>query len=79
MIPNRVFVALFGAALLASAIYHATVSPVHYGAVVLPAIAGLFLINLAIRIGKQGSGSRHGFCGPRAARANEGGTPGQAQ
>jgi hypothetical protein len=79
MIPNRVFVALFGAALLASAVYHATVRPVYLGAVILPAIGGLFLINLAVRIGRHGARGRHVFCGARAQNSGDTGTAGQAQ
>jgi hypothetical protein len=61
MIPNRVFVALFGAALIAVAVIHATTAPVEFGAVVLPALAGLWLLNVATRR-RQLHGPR-GFCG----------------
>jgi hypothetical protein len=77
MIPNRVFVSLFGTALLASAVYQATVRPVHLGAVVLPALVGLFLINLTIRMGRRGRG-QHVFCGS-LAHSTDDGTSGQTQ
>ena len=58
MIPNGVFVTAFGAALLALAVYHALTATDGLAGVVLPAIGGLFLLNLSIRRRRFG----HGAC-----------------
>ena len=65
MIPNRIFVALFGIGLLAVAAVHLTQSPIEWGGVVFPAIGGLFLANLALA--RRRVGHHRGMCGPKPA------------
>ena len=71
MIPNRVFIAAFGTALLGVAVYHATQRPFEFGAVLIPALGGLWLVNLAVRISRRGYA---GFCGrPGATKSTDAG------
>ena len=63
MIPNRIFLALFGIGLLAVAAANLIQQPANWEHAILPAIGGLFLANLALA--RRRFGHHRGMCAPQ--------------